>query len=333
MSDWGPEPTPNPTIVLDYLWDRPVGYCGNCYEQVDMQARSHWGGCNIVYQFVTTRDTRKTWEDKAAGLRPDLQFVRQNVQLPEHTPEFLKSMPVRPLQPWELAEPSGEGRAGNYLRHLRSERKGPSLKDLAAQYMSVDPGHTRTGVAMDFGPTGDLTFRDFLKRRGLSMLLYGTRAPFTTPKEDTTMKIDITISADSPADLIRAVLDLSEYDGVTVSNFRNIKEPEFRYKPPVGRFDPALVTTRSAAVDQAAITRMVQEAADYNSSDPVSEVELEIEYKAQGTEEVSRRRILPIKVSDDGKVTLVDLDLDTGQTKGVKTFFLDRIQRANKRGS
>lgn len=310
MSDWA-DIKLYPVISIDFLWkERPTAYCLNCSGILaSPQARSHWGGCGIVFKYVTTRAFDETYKRMAREMRPDLEWRNDGADAPpQEGIEFLKDQPVRPLFAWERGEPRGEGSAGEYVRHLRDRRR---------------TGHTRTGMALDFGPihrpgeTDLAAMARLVKRFSLRSRsgLKPVALKYLEPKE-TPMRLDITVQASDLASLVQGIMDIAD-SGLEVVSVRNVPEPAPTPRPILS--SDTLLLARYVATDTASITRYLQKVCDHNAPLESGQAEVEVEYVAQGTEERSTRTVQPIDIRDN---YLVLLDRGT-----VKTFLLDRIQQ------
>lgn len=286
----------HPTLCIDYPWrERPMPYCMNCSQPVsNIHVRSHWGGCGIVYKYVTTRAADPDMQQRVRDWRSDLEWLPEHVK-PSGPVEYLKDQPVQPMFAWERGEPRGEGAAGEYVRHLRS-------------------AHTKTGWALDFGgeppkPGAMLNeaTRRFLKSTGLSMLFYSTPNPIIPiPQEEPMHSITLKLSAATVEELVQVAFDLNDTEGLHVEI---ITSSPAEASPNVGSY----IKGRYCVTDTPGIRRYLEKVCAKNNLTDVT-----VDYVTKSTGARSTRTIMPIR--------MVGNYLSLREGNDLKSFLVDRIQ-------
>lgn len=206
-------------------------------------------------------------------------------------------LPIRPMFAWERTAPLGEGAAGNYLAHLRASGRKPGawkLHGAVTGRMSFDP---KTG-----------------------------RYEHVNEKEDT-MSISITVDLefDTIANLVNALLDLSDYDGLKAINVTDKVGVNAAIADAVAY--GSVAQKRFHADLQPAIREYLVKAIDAQTR---GEVEVEIEYEAEGTGERSTRKTLPRRMETRRQAAwpynmrdyLILKDVEKGESR---TFLVDNI--------
>lgn len=249
--------------------------------------------------------------------QPPYQRISYEQYLAEKWADRPADRPIRPLFAWERGEPRGAGSAGEYVRHVRENRRQGTF--------AFDPGHTKTGTALDFGYAAPdvKIMSDWLNRwRSGEGGLKRVAARYFDTKEDSTMKLDLTIEAADAAALVQAVLDIKDA-GIEVTSIRNpvVAFDMTNLEPPLRPLSPSVFMSRYCVTDTPGIVRYLTKVCDHNAPLESGQVEVEVEYVAQGTEERSTRTIQPVQVQGN---YLTLLDLDDGEK--LKTFLIDRIE-------
>lgn len=220
--------------------------------------------------------------EKLVGSFPHEEWSAADIdnELRRHEAVRPPMIPLPRMNAWEKGRPEGEGQAGDYLRHLRAAREAGTLpqKPLSGDYL-----------------------RQFAFRHGSGKAAQSIFDKELSPMPEP-VSITITVSAPDAEQLMEAVLDLAEYDDITVQVYRRPQIVHGDDQPEPTRAPMARVHIDRDRSNPTAIETYLVNVCQHNAellaarADLDARIKVLLDYEAEGTGERTCREAVPFRI-------------------------------------